>query len=247
MLNIFIGYDPRDDRAFRVCEASLKKHASADIRVWPIKEWEVRRRLGYARAYEVDAIGQMTDRGDGKPCSTQFSFTRFLVPALCDYRNEHAVFMDPDMLVRADIYELLRLCNDDPGKAVYCVQHNHVPSEQIKMDGVKQTLYHRKNWSSLVVWNPSKNRFLAPEKVSELSGSYLHAFSWLADDEIGAIPEEWNWLEGWSPKMEPKIVHFTRGTPDMAGHETADYAVEWVKMWKSISRCGSELERTWWS
>jgi hypothetical protein len=247
MLDIFIGYDPRDDKAFRVCEASLKRHAGGEIRVWPIKEWEVRR-LGYGRAYRVEKNGQMIDALDGKPFSTQFSFTRFLVPALADYKDALCVYMDADMLVRADIFELIALARENPDKAVYCVPHEHRPRETTKMDGVVQTHIHRKNWSSLVIWNPSRNRFLTPERVSELPGSYLHAFSWLADDEIGSLPEQWNWLEGWSPeRLEPKIVHFTRGTPDMTGHETAAYAAEWIAEWKKTSPSGSEFERSPWS
>ena len=243
MIDVFIGYDVRDDRAFRVCEASLRSKSSIPLRVWPIREWEMRKRLGYARQYTVAGNGQMTDLGDGKPFSTQFSFTRFLVPALADYRDGLAVFCDADMLWRADIAELLSLCTD--GKAAYCVWHAHEPALGLKMDGVQQTQYRRKNWSSLVVWNPAKNRFLTPEQVNSRTGAYLHAFGWLADDEIGSLPEAWNWLENWSPPMDPKIVHFTDGTPDMLTDRVPAFTPEWVEVWKRTQRCSSELERTW--
>lgn len=241
--NVYIGYDPRDDKAWRVAEQSLTARASIDIRVYPVKEW-VCRRHGYARGYMVTPSGQMIDSKDGKPFSTGFSFTRFMVPHLAGYAEERCIFMDADMLVRGDVAELLDLCTGD--KAVWCVQHRHSPVETVKMDGVVQEHYPRKNWSSLVVWNPAKNKFLTPERINELPGSYLHAFCWLRDEDIGALPEEWNWLEGYSSKsIDPKIVHFTRGTPDYEGYENAAFANEWRSAW--TMRGPSELERTMWS
>lgn len=243
MIDVFIGYDIRDDKAFRVCESSILKHATVSVRIHPLKEHELRK-IGYGRPYFVAATGQMVDAIDARPFSTQFSFSRFLVPHLMGYADTACVFCDADMLWRADIAELLDLCEGD--KAVWCVQHKHTPKEEKKMDGVQQTQYRRKNWSSLVVWNPSRNGFLTPERVSELSGSYLHAFCWLKDEEIGALPEAWNWLVGWSPEtIDPKVVHFSNGTPDFPGYENAPYAREWRKTWQS--RTPSELERTMWS
>lgn len=243
MLNVFVGYDPRDDKAFRVLETSLTSKSTIPVCIKPIKIGECRK-LGYSRPHFTTSSGQMIDGVDGKPFSTEFSFTRFMVPHLMGYADEICMFMDADMLIRCDIAELLKHCTGD--KAVWCVQHKHAPSETVKMDGVEQTQYRRKNWSSLVVWNPAKNTFLTPKMVSELPGSYLHAFCWLKDEEIGGLPEEFNWLNGWSdPMMIPKIVHFTNGTPDFSGYENAPYADEWRKAWKT--RCPSALERTMWS
>lgn len=234
-LKIFIGYDPRDERAFRVCEASLKDRAGGPIEVVPIREWDVRRTLNYRRGYRVLGSGQMIDENDLTPFSTQFSFTRFLVPALCKFVDDLVLYMDPDMLVRADICQLIDLCRHTPGKAVYCVNHHHLPRESKKMDGVRQTTYPRKNWSSLVVWNPRRNASLTPEEVSRRPGRYLHGFHWLRDDEIGGLPEMWNWLEGWSStKIVPKVVHFTNGTPDMPGRRNAGYAREWRRWWRIV-------------
>lgn len=126
MLNVFIGYDPRDEKAFRVAEASLKAKASIPVRVFPIKEWECRKH-GYTRPYMVAQSGQMIDGVDAKPFSTGFSFTRFLVPHLMGYADEICLFTDADMLWRCDVAEVLELCTGD--KAVWCVQHKHIPSE----------------------------------------------------------------------------------------------------------------------
>ena len=65
------------------------------------------------------------------------------------------------------------------------------------MDGKLQTIYPRKNWSSLIVFNcahPS-NKKLNIDLVNKETGSYLHQFKWLEnDDMIGELPLEWNWL-----------------------------------------------------
>jgi len=42
--------------------------------------------------------------------STEFSFSRFLVPYLCGYEGK-AIFMDGDMLCRSDIAELWKFDN----------------------------------------------------------------------------------------------------------------------------------------
>ena len=47
-------------------------------------------------------------------------------------------------------------------------------------------------------------------------------------DEIGELPIEWNFLCGHNDSrvIDPKIVHFTRGTPDM-GWGDEPFALEW--------------------
>ena len=45
--------------------------------------------------------------------------------------------------------------NLDNDKAVYCVQHDYTPKEKHKMDGQKQSIYPRKNWSSFIIFNCS--------------------------------------------------------------------------------------------
>ena len=54
--------------------------------------------------------------------STEFSFSRFLVPCLMDYKG-WAIFMDCDMLCRGDIAELWELRDDR--HALMVVKHEH--------------------------------------------------------------------------------------------------------------------------
>jgi hypothetical protein len=153
-----------------------------------------------------------------------------LTPALAGYSGT-ALFCDCDFLWLADVGELARLV--DPAQAVHCVQHDYRPTEQTKMDGRVQTQYPRKNWSSLMVFNcghPSV-RSLTPAVVNTQSGAYLHRLQWVADSDIGNLPVEWNWLEGWNEKPAngtPKAVHFTRGGPWFEQWQHVDYAELWL-------------------
>lgn len=230
MVKVFIGWDQRDALAYRVCEASILEHATIPVEIIPLKDWELRKKGCYWRAYHVDPKGQMWDVRDGKPFSTNFSFTRFCVPWLADYQDELVIFCDPDMLWRDDVAELLT--NVNRNSAVSCVKHDHRPKEPVKMDGVLQTVYARKNWSSLMVLNPSKCQVLSPYVVNNQTGSWLHSMCWA--DEIFDLHESWNWLEGWSsPELTPRVIHYTRGTPDM--DPNVDKAALW---WDAASKLG---------
>jgi lipopolysaccharide biosynthesis glycosyltransferase len=166
--------------------------------------------------------------------STEFAISRFLVPELAKRANQckpygWALFMDCDVLVRGSLSPLFAQLDDE--KAVYCVKHNYTPALDIKMDGQSQTVYPRKNWSSVMAINVDHpaNNALTVEMVNGLPGRDLHAFCWLDDDQIGELGPEWNWLVGETQaKVDPKIVHFTQGYPGLsAAFENVEYADEW--------------------
>lgn len=231
----YVGWDQRDALAFEVCKATLIEQGGGGVEVIALKDWELRARGLYWRDYYVAPNGQMWDRNDDKPFSTAFSFTRFLVPALEDYGSEPVGFCDADMLWRYCPLDLKDFIVD---VAVACVKHNHNPTESTKMTSNIQTKYPRKNWSSLMVMIPDRCRILTPYIVNNKPGSWLHGMNWVEDREIKGLDESWNWLEGWSdPSLEPKVVHFTRGTPDMKGYENSAYADEWREVAENLV-CG---------
>ena len=80
------------------------------------------------------------------------------------------MFCDCDFVWQIPSHELVKYC--DPSKAVVCVQHDYKPKEGTKMDGQVQTVYPRKNWSSMVLWNCEhpKNKLLTPELLNEKDG-----------------------------------------------------------------------------
>lgn len=216
-LRIYIGWDSREPIAYDVCRHSLERHASAPLDIAALKQDELRAAGLYWR--DVDPLA-----------STEFTYTRFLVPHLAGYRG-WALFCDCDFLWTADVGRLF--AQADERFALMCVQHDYRPTERTKMDGKVQTVYPRKNWSSMMLFNCDHpaHAALTPETVNTESGAFLHRFQWLKDEQIGAVDHEWNWLEGWYDKpaggMPPAAIHYTRGGPWFENWQDVDYADLW--------------------
>jgi len=232
---IYVGYDARDHQAYEVLVHSIEQYCDK-FPIVPLIEPALRRAGLYRRTLFVDEANprQKIDYFDRKPFSTDFTFTRFLVPALNQYSGL-ALFMDADMFVRADIEQIFDQYGSRSEYAVSCVKHKYSPSAGKKMDGVAQTQYHRKNWSSFMLFNcdHEKNKHLTVDDVNLKSGGWLHRLSWLDDDEVGSIHEEWNWLDGHSPvNVEAKNVHFTTGGP-------------WFDNWKPRRKIDEEYAFEW--
>lgn len=224
---VYIGYDPRDDLAYRACVNSLLAHASVPVEPIPIRIHEVRQLGHFYRPYFVDDKGNMWDEQDRRTFSTEFSYTRFTVPLLEGFGDEWVMFLDADMLWREDVANLLELI--EPDKGVMCVKHDHKPSEVVKGTGIQQQ-YARKNWSSVMLLRPSLCGQLTRYAVNRMSRDWLHGMVWMPDEKIGGLPERWNWLEGWSdPGIDPAIVHYTIGAPDFPNRENEEvpYEDEW--------------------
>lgn len=216
-LKIFIGYDSREDIAFEVAKASILQHTDAEV-----------------LALRLDDLREMGLywRKPDPMSATEFSFSRFLVPTLCNYRGR-ALFMDCDFLVRHSLKPLFEY--NDPMKAVWVVKHHYEPTALTKMDGMAQRRYPRKNWSSFMWFNCDHPAVynLTPEIVNGESGMYLHRFMWCRDEDIGELPPTYNYLEGWhtrSQVKDPVCVHFTEGGPWFDGYENVEYAHEWKQM-----------------
>lgn len=216
-LRVYVGWDSREDIAWQVCRQSLLRNVSHPVQIRPLRQNALRAAGLYSRLND--------------PLSaTEFTFTRFLVPYLAGYQG-WALFCDCDFLWFGDVTDLFGLADDR--FAVMCVHHDHRPLETVKMDGAKQVHYPRKNWSSMVLYNCGHpaNRVLTPYVVNRESGAFLHRFQWLEEKLIGALPETWNWLEGWNKKPvngRPEVVHYTRGGPWFPNWQNVDYAAEWM-------------------
>lgn len=216
-MNIYIGYDSREDLAYQVTNYSIKSK-SPNANIHPLKLKELREKNLYTR--EEDKLG-----------STEFTFSRFLIPSLNNYKG-WALFCDCDILFLEPVEELFSKANDK--YAIMCVQHDYKPTSETKMDGKIQSIYPRKNWSSLVLWNCGHpaNKKLTSDLVNhpDTTGKYLHRFSWLQDDEIGEINHEWNWLVGWYKEPQdgtPKAIHYTEGGPWFSDYRFCEYSEIW--------------------
>ena len=217
-IKVFVGYDSREDIAWRVCRHSLLRHSSEPVDVIPLRQ-NVLRELGlYTRAHDLGA-------------STEFSLTRFLSPYLAA-QSGWVVFCDCDFLFLTDINTLVEEL--DPAKALYCVQHEYTPVHEIKMDGKQQVAYPRKNWSSFMVFNCDHPdvKALTPQVVNSRSPAFLHRLEWIKDEgSIGSLALDWNFLEGEYPKppRTPRVIHFTNGGPWFAEWQNCDYADLWLR------------------
>lgn len=226
---IFIGFDPRERDAFAVADSSLLRHATFPIDIDALVLPDLQERGLYTRPI-VQRDGRLFDPISDAPMSTEFALSRFLVPTIAGTTG-WALFMDCDMLARADIGSLFALA--DPRYAVQVVKHaaeTAYSGPAVKMDGQVQTIYRRKNWSSVMLFNlahPGLAR-LTVELVNAAPGRDLHGFNWLADDLIGELPPTWNHLVGVDPH-DPlaSLVHFTLGVPSMPGYENSEFADEW--------------------
>lgn len=186
---VFIGFDPRQPVSFTALVASIVQSCSMPVSIHPIV---------------LDTLA-MKRQG-----LTPFTFSRFMVPHLMDYRG-FAIFMDIDMLARGDLAELWAL--RDHKKAVQVVNTRL---------GFERT--------SLMLLNCTRLGVLTPEYIQ--TADKLHALGFVAEDLVGELPKEWNYLVGYDDEADAanaKIIHYTQGVP--AYPETKDclLAGEWIK------------------
>jgi hypothetical protein len=223
---VYIGWDPREEIACNVAARSLCEH-SPSAQIVPLDLMALRTRGMYWRPTTV-MNNSLFDVISNAPMSTEHAISRFLVPHLMRHAGGWALFVDGDVLFRRPIEELWALRHDR--YALMCVQHPPLLEEGVKKDGQPQQAYHRKNWSSVMLFNCSHpaNKALMPDYVNEVPGRELHAFGWLEDELIGALAPEWNYLVGVSaPIADPAIVHYTLGTPSIPKYAQSPFADEW--------------------
>jgi hypothetical protein len=207
LIRVFIGYDPREAVAYHTCVQSIIENTKQQVAFYPV-------------------------RGERRDGSNDFIYARFLVPHLCGYRGR-AIFLDGDMIVRGDIAELAAMDLSYVGARV--VKREYQTKHPIKYLGNKNEDYPRKNWSSVVLWHCGffPNRILTPDFVAKQPGSYLHRMSWLTDDQIGDLPQEWNRLVLEEPLTSAdKIRHYTIGTPCFDEYAASD--PEWWKVYERM-------------
>jgi lipopolysaccharide biosynthesis glycosyltransferase len=229
-MSVWIGFDPRETAAFMVARESIRQF-DRSIPVAAVRLRQLQEAGLYTRPTSR-RLGKLWDEISGAHMATEFAIARFLVPELVRRQGDAvrgwALFMDCDVLLRTNLYELKALLDDS--NAVMCVKHDHRPSFNVKMDGQEQSSYPRKNWSSVMAFNVDHpaNDALTADLVNALPGRDLHRFCWLADDEIGALPPEWNHLVGHSDDgRDPKLVHFTDGGPWFEAFRNVPYSDEW--------------------
>jgi len=210
MINLFVGFDPREAVAYHVFCSSIIQNTSVPVQITPLV---------------LSQLQEFNETHDDR--SNDFVYSRFLTPYLSDFKG-WAIFADGDMICQGDLKELIDMA--DPSKAVMVVKHDYQTKATQKYLGNINENYPRKNWSSVILWNCDhpKHKILTPDFVSKQTGKFLHRFSWLDDQDIGELPLEWNWLASeYRVNREAKLIHFTLGTPCFKDYKNSDMADIW--------------------
>ena len=214
-MRIFVGYDENESIGFHVCTQSLIRNSSKPV--------------------SITALG-----GNKRDGSNNFTYDRFLVPYLCDFKG-WALWIDgADMLVLGDVNEIKP---PELGCAVYVVKHDYKTKHPRKYVGTSieadNSDYPRKNWSSVILWDCGHymNKWLYPSFINEHDGSYLHRFGWLPDERVGELPIEWNWLaDEYGENEEAKILHWTAGIPGFTHYAHTPHAPLWRQYARHVVR-----------
>lgn len=195
-LKVFVGYDNRQPVSYNVLQQSIFTRSSKPVSITPI------------------CIQQLPFKRTGL---TPFTFSRFLVPWLCDYEG-WALFLDIDILLLSDISKLFDLADDN---YTVMVSKNELQGKRFE-------------WASVMMFNCSKNRKLTPQYCETADG--LHQIKWCPEDEIGDLPREWNHLVGYDKhRTDAKLVHYTQGVPCFEETNDSEYAEHWNEEHKSIN------------
>ena len=222
---IFVGHDPREQEAFDVCKYSLVVRTGAKVE----------------KLSSAD-IPEYTRPREEKQ-STDFTYTRFLVPYLMGFKG-WALFCDCDFLFLSDPSSIM-IENDSlkDYPVSVCKHPQYTPNTKIKMDGIKQHSMWRKNWASLILFNcehPS-NKILTPDYVNTAEGRSMHQLSWLDDSEIGSIPLNWNVLDDYYLIDYPRAIHYTDGGPWFENYQNTTYSDMWIRERDNMKVVGLEF------
>jgi hypothetical protein len=233
-MDIYIGFDSSNygqEMAFEVCKRSLLKYNS-NLKIHKLVKKELEERQIFNR--------------DDNTGTTEFTYTRFLVPYLNNYKG-YALFCDSDFLWQCDVEELFNKYINDIDNlslsrttsvknkefSVGCVKHEYTKcNNNLKMNGLPQEFYPRKNWSSLMLFNCEKCKILTPYIVNLETPKYLHRMEWCSDEDIISIDKTYNYLVGYYNDIEKeniKALHYTDGGPWHPGYENTEFANEWLE------------------
>ena len=213
MINVFIGFDEGEKVSYHILSESIRRQSSVPVSITP---------LCLSNIPEFKRELQPNQ-------STEFAFSRFLVPYLSDYKG-WSLFLDSDMMFRDDIKNLWDMIDKD--KSIMCCKHDYVPKQNVKFRGAKNESFPKKNWSSFMLMNNERCKMLTKEFVETATGLELHQFKWTHEENIGELPLEWNWLVSeYDYNKNAKNVHWTLGGPYFKDYAKSDYADEWFRLY----------------
>lgn len=195
---VFVGYDKRAPLAYNILQHSIVRHSSGPVAITPLI---------------IDKLPSFNKVG-----LTEFTFSRYLVPYLCNFEGS-ALFVDSDMLVMGDIYELFQEAKS--GRTVYVVKSSQ-----------------RFEWPSVMLYNCDQCKELTPEYVSN---DRPQSFKWA--NTIGQLDPSWNHLVGYdNPNPNAKLIHFTMGIPEFPECREHEHCGTWRAEKESALKLPSWIE-----
>ena len=195
MNKVFVGFDPRQPITYSVYMLSLMAQAEKEpLSVTPL----------ILKSLPITRQGL-----------TPFTYSRFLVPWLCDYEG-WALFTDADMLAEGDISDIFALADDK-----YAV-----------MTVDTTPAFER---AAVMLFNCSHpdNKKLTPLFVENCDVP-LHKIGWTK--ARGNLPPEWNHLVLYDEPIDnARLIHFTAGAPCYHGiTDRVPYSERW-REWSNMS------------
>ena len=208
MITLACGYDKREADGFHVFIHSVIKTASQPVSIVPLSS------MGMQQG------------------SNAFTLSRFMVPWLMGYQG-HAIFCDAsDMLMLGDIADLDTLFDDQ--YAVQVVKHtDYRTKHKTKYRGTDMECpnmdYNRKNWASVMILNAEHPAWKNLEsKLYDMAPMALLQLGFLADREIGELPDSWNRLVDEGHYVAgANLIHWTAGIPGFPVYADAPGAQLW--------------------
>lgn len=180
-IKVFVATTESQMLAVKVLEYSIRKHASMTVEVVPM----------HLSGIEIPAPKEPINRP-----RTPFSFQRFLIPQLCDFKGR-AIYLDSDMLVFTDIRELWT--------------HPFGDAEILSVSEPKGT--RRKPQFSVMLLDCESLKWDIRRIVDDLDAGHLTYDELLYEMKAGGridacIDPAWNSLERYK-EDETALVHYT--------------------------------------
>jgi hypothetical protein len=197
---ICIGYDDAQPISYNVAQHSVLRHASEPVSITPL----------ILETLPIQRRGL-----------TKFSFSRFLIPYLMNYRG-WALWIDADIIFVDDPIKVWRYA--DPSKAVIIAQD--VPD------------FERSAMMLINCGHPD-NRVLTPQYID--TATNLHEIGWTK--EIGGFPANWCHLVGYAAESnDVKGIHYTCGIPGWAQTADCEHQEKWVTELRAMNSTKSWTE-----
>lgn len=194
-LRVFVGASEQEGVPTKVLESSIKRRATIPVGVYSLGE--VMKKKG---------IEVPTPKDPQNRPKTNFSFHRWCIPEICDYKGK-AVYCDSDQIVLEDVGELLKFFDKYPGKSVLVMsdKKEYIETSVMLIDCEK------------VNWDIRK----IVKKLDEGSLNYKSLMFKMGleskDNYIVGADPEWNSLDKFE-QGKTKLVHYTnRGTQPYKG------------------------------